>query len=213
MIKPTSHITEDFPRCHIGVYANQNQDWQPNRNLVLFGRLHRTFNQWRHQSVLHFNYSDTHLWFVKGVPKSDQIHFFCRTVFFLKLFRKLLQCWYRSPEYASQKSAGLSSEQLFDTIIHAWNSRFCGQRSTVPLIWIQKNSRRIFHRPPNKQSAINFTTTQILFVLVWLPRQYRVDSYCLICISTDISYSLIYFGCQSLWVQLPFFPFPPVSRR
>ena len=78
-------------------------------------------------------------------------------------------------------------------IIHAGNSHFCGQRSTVQLIWIRKNSKRIFHRPPNKQSAINFTTTQILFVLVWLPRQYRVDSYCLICIRTNFSYSLILF--------------------
>ena len=94
-------------------------------------------------------------------------------------------------------------------IIHAGNSHFCGQRSTVQLIWIRKNSKRIFHRPPNNQSAINFTTTQILFVFVWLPRQYRVDSYCLICIRTDFSYSLIYFGCQSLWVQLPFFSISP----
>ena len=31
VIKPASYITEDFPRCHPGVYANENQDG----NLIL----------------------------------------------------------------------------------------------------------------------------------------------------------------------------------
>ena len=90
-----------------------------------------------------------------------------------------------------------------------WHNDSCREFTllwpAVPLIWIRKNSRRIFHRPPNKQSAINFTTTQILFVLVWLPKQYRVDSYCLICIRTDFSYPLILFWMPIIVSTIAFF--------